>query len=159
MSTEILKIRFINKALNKYQNKYDYSKVIYENSKTLICIHCNKCRNDFLITPNNFFQYSEPCCYCRKQKGRLRNNDKYSEFKDCKIIQFDKNINQIKEFLNIDKIIKETGINKIKKSDIKRCCLLNHNKLNSDKQSFNYSKACDNIWIFDIDKEKMKNRN
>ena len=43
---------FIKKAILKYENKYDYSKVNYINNKTKVCIIC-PIHGEFWQTPNN----------------------------------------------------------------------------------------------------------
>ena len=42
---------FINKAKLLYDNLFEYSKVIYKNSRIKVCIHSNLLNEDFLITP------------------------------------------------------------------------------------------------------------
>lgn len=155
MNNEENKIKFIEKGKEKYKNQFDYSNVEYVNSKTKINIICNRCQNNFLITPSNFLQYIQPCPICRKETGRNK-KDNYSEFNNSQILQYDKNLNFIKKYQNINEIIETTGINKIKKADIKRCCLLNHNKINKQMDKIKYSISCDNIWFFDCDKDKIK---
>ena len=44
---------FIKKAIAKFGNKYDYSKVNYINNHTKICIICPE-HGEFEIEPNNF---------------------------------------------------------------------------------------------------------
>lgn len=52
---------FINKAINKFGNKYDYSKVIYKNNKINIKIICS-IHGEFEITPDNFLNNSKYGC-------------------------------------------------------------------------------------------------
>ena len=113
MNNEENKIKFIEKGKKKYKNQFDYSNVEYVNSKTKINIICNRCQNNFLITPSNFLQYIQPCPICRKETGRNK-KDNYSEFNNSQILQYDKNLNFIKKYQNINEIIETTGINKIK---------------------------------------------
>lgn len=49
---------FINKAKLLYDNLFDYSKVIYVNSRIKVCIHSNLLNEDFLITPSKFLSGS-----------------------------------------------------------------------------------------------------
>ncbi len=53
---------FVNKAKRLYGDKYDYSKVIYVNTETKVCITCPE-HGDFWITPHNFLNnHSCPEC-------------------------------------------------------------------------------------------------
>lgn len=56
---------FIEKAIKKHGNKYDYSKVEYINNKTKVCIICNRCGAEFYVRPNDFLIKSG-CINCRK---------------------------------------------------------------------------------------------
>ena len=55
---------FLLKAKNKYEDKYDYSKVEYVNSKTKVCIICPK-HGEFYITPKQHLQ-GHGCTKCAK---------------------------------------------------------------------------------------------
>ena len=48
--------KFIDSAKKVHGDKYDYSKVVYVNSKTKIIIICNTCIYEWLQTPNNHIQ-------------------------------------------------------------------------------------------------------
>lgn len=53
---------FIDKCIITYGNKYDYSKVVYINNKTKVCIICPE-HGEFFIRPNDFLTgYSCPEC-------------------------------------------------------------------------------------------------
>lgn len=52
---------FIEKAIKKYGNKYDYKKVNYINSVRKVCITCSE-HGDFYISPNSFLNG----CGCRQ---------------------------------------------------------------------------------------------
>ena len=58
---------FIKRAAKLYGNRYDFSKVVYINSSTKVCITCQE-HGDFWITPNNFLQ-GHKCAAC---SGRQR---------------------------------------------------------------------------------------
>ena len=60
--------KFIEKAINKYGDKYDYSKVEYVNSQTPIMITC-KIHGDFWMRPNDHLQGQE-CPKCKISKLR-----------------------------------------------------------------------------------------
>ena len=47
---------FITKSTLLYDNLFDYSKVLYVNSRTKVLIHSNLLNEDFLITPAKFLQ-------------------------------------------------------------------------------------------------------
>lgn len=158
-------MNFLNKCKNKYPDEFDYSKVIYTNAKTKTSFICKKHNFEFQITPTNFLSYKYPCPICRKENGRSKNNEKnayYSVNINDKIIQCDKNkISIISEYNNLDDIFIKTTLNKIKKSDIKRCCNLNHYKINdlvdeNKKIKFNkISSSCSNIWFYKMDYKKI----
>ena len=58
---------FIERARQLYGDKFDYSKVVYVNSETKICITCPE-HGDFWMTPNNFLN-NHKCPTC---SGRQR---------------------------------------------------------------------------------------
>ena len=53
---------FIDRAKRLYGNKYDYSKVVYVNTETKVCITCPE-HGDFWITPHNFLN-NHGCPMC-----------------------------------------------------------------------------------------------
>ena len=58
------KEEFINKVLKKYGNdSFDFSNVVYINSKTPIKLFCNKCQKEFEILPNNLLM-GHGCSKC-----------------------------------------------------------------------------------------------
>ena len=61
---------FIKKANEKHNGKYDYSKVIYVNNYTKICIICPK-HGEFLQTPSNHLS-GQGCPKCKDDKTRER---------------------------------------------------------------------------------------
>jgi hypothetical protein len=65
---------FIDKATLMYNNLFDYSKVIYVNSRTKILIHSNLANEDFLITPNKFLQGDVKQKYLKIPKKDIPNN-------------------------------------------------------------------------------------
>lgn len=50
------KEEFIEKGIFLYEGLFDYSNVIYVNSRTKVLIHSNLINEDFLITPSKFLQ-------------------------------------------------------------------------------------------------------
>jgi len=59
---------FIEKANKKHNNRYDYSKVEYKNSKTKVIIICPK-HGEFKQSPNSHLRGSG-CLFCGKEKIR-----------------------------------------------------------------------------------------
>lgn len=55
--------KFIKQAKIKNDNKFDYSKTNYINSKTNIIVICKKCNYEFTILPNNHLQ-GRKCVRC-----------------------------------------------------------------------------------------------
>lgn len=68
---------FIAKAIDKHGNKYDYSKVIYKNANTKVCIICHEKdengneHGEFWQTPSQHLHYG--CIKCANEK---KNSDK-----------------------------------------------------------------------------------
>jgi nucleoside-diphosphate kinase len=60
---------FIEKAIKKHNNKYNYDFVNYINSKTKVKIVCSK-HGPFEQTPNNHL-YGKGCKKCKKSKGEV----------------------------------------------------------------------------------------
>lgn len=68
---------FIAKASKLHNNKYDYSKVIYENSRTPITIICKK-HGEFTQTPNNHLKGRGcPKCQLKSQTKLYEELQKY----------------------------------------------------------------------------------
>ena len=63
MSNKKTKEEFIKEATDKHEGKYDYSKVVYINSKTKVCIICPKHgHGEFLQTTND---HSKGQCFTK----------------------------------------------------------------------------------------------
>lgn len=79
---------FIKKAIAKFGNKYDYSKVNYINNHTKICIICPE-HGEFEIEPNNFI-HGKGCMLCQRKKNfytflsraNTKFNGKYKYFEE-----------------------------------------------------------------------------
>ena len=70
-SYETLQLRlneFIEKAKDKHGNKYNYSKVIYKDSKTPVIIICNICNNEFEQIRNTHLIGDGGCKVCAINK-------------------------------------------------------------------------------------------
>ena len=83
-SVEERKQNFINKAVEKFNNKYDYSKVNYINQQTKVCIICPE-HGEFWQTPADHIKYNG-CKKCQNiergyntfiSKGKIIHNNKY----------------------------------------------------------------------------------
>lgn len=73
---------FVKRAREVHNNKYDYSKVEYVNSRTKVCISCVQ-HGDFYQTPNNHLR-GQGCPKCREYKGEAQ----ISEFLKAHNIEF-----------------------------------------------------------------------
>jgi len=63
---------FINKAIKKHKNKYDYSQVVYKNSITKIKIYCNTCKDYFSQRPGEHINGAGcPKCAHKKINDKL----------------------------------------------------------------------------------------
>ena len=76
MGKLLSKIEFIRKANQVHNNEYDYSKVVYKNSATKICIICPE-HGEFWQTPGNHLRGNK-CPKCAN-KIRNKNNIKTTE--------------------------------------------------------------------------------
>ena len=54
---------FIQKAKEVHGDRYDYSKVEYQNVRTPVCIKCNKCGKEFWQIPDHHLR-NHGCPYC-----------------------------------------------------------------------------------------------
>ena len=73
---------FIKKAKEIHNNNYDYTKVIFVNSKTPIIIICNKCNNEFKNTTNAHLNGDGGCKICainKFKKERTFTNEQFIE--------------------------------------------------------------------------------
>ena len=66
MSNKLTQEQFISKAIKVHGNKYDYSKVVYINSKTKVSIRCTTHDIVFAQTPNNHMN-GQGCPMCSKE--------------------------------------------------------------------------------------------
>lgn len=58
---------WINAAKRIHGDKYDYSKVIYINNHTKVCIICKECGNEFWIIPTKHLYQKHGCPKCAHQ--------------------------------------------------------------------------------------------
>lgn len=86
-------VHFIRKAKEIHGDKYDYSKVVYKNNYSDVCIICPD-HGDFFQPPNRHTTFKSGCPQCRESKGErlikrwLRDNNIMFEseyrFSDCR---------------------------------------------------------------------------
>lgn len=103
---------FIEKAIKIHGDKYDYSKVVYVNAKSKVCIICRKCGKYFWQTPNKHLL--KQGCVCHKQTKLeleienflIKNNIKYEVEKTFKWL---KNI-KTNNLLRLDFFLPEYNI-------------------------------------------------
>ncbi len=91
-SNKLNNLKFIEKAKDIHDNKYDYSKVEYVHSKSKIIIVC-KTHGDFIQKPNHHLN-GAGCPICKESRGEREikkhlNNNKIifihqKRFQDCK---------------------------------------------------------------------------
>ena len=68
--------QFIAKAINVHGNKFDYSKVYYENNRTEVCIIC-KVHGEFWQRPNHHLSQKQGCPACGGT--RLKSREQFIE--------------------------------------------------------------------------------
>lgn len=74
MEKQKMKERFIEKAINKHGNKYDYSKVEYVSSREKVCIICPE-HGEFWQSPSSHVRgYACPKCANTKRGDTFRDN-------------------------------------------------------------------------------------
>lgn len=81
--------RFIEKAKEKYGDKYDYSKVNYVDTDTPVCIICPK-HGEFLMSPSSFLHRNCYGCHtCKKEKNFIEKaNEKYANKYDYSKVKY-----------------------------------------------------------------------
>ncbi len=133
---------FIKKAKETHGDKYDYSKVIYINSKIPVIIICNICNNEFKQNRNSHLQGDGGCKECYKIKFKKNRTFTKLEFiskaKEKHGDNYDySQINYINSQTHINIICKEHGQfkqkpnNHLQGNGCKKCA----NKLNSKKMT------------------------
>lgn len=70
---------FINRAKKVHGDKYDYSKVVYINAKTKVCIRCKDCDLDFMQSPSNHLN-GRGCPHCRNIRISQTQKSNTTEF-------------------------------------------------------------------------------
>jgi len=89
---------FVQKANDKHENKYDYSKVVYINAFTPITIVCPK-HGDFITTARNHYYKGYGCKKCSFSNPHNKLN-KESFVKKAKLIHKDKYDYSKTEYIN-----------------------------------------------------------
>lgn len=75
----LMKNRFIEKAISKFGDKFKYDKVDYINSSTKIIITC-PIHGDFETTPSQFLQSKHGCKKCAIKEGHQKQTRTTKEF-------------------------------------------------------------------------------
>lgn len=90
MNKEYKLTRFLEKAQDKFGNKFDYSKVDYVNSATKIIITC-PIHGDFETTPSKFLQSKHGCRKCSfEESHKLQRKSTEQFIEECKSIWKDR---------------------------------------------------------------------
>ena len=76
---EKLKNEFISKSIEKFGDKFDYSKVDYVDCKTPIILICRK-HGEFITTPDRHLRYKSGCPWCNRRKQSKGEEMTYKEF-------------------------------------------------------------------------------
>lgn len=78
---------FIQQAIGVHGNRYDYSKVQYNETHTNVCIICNKCGKEFWQTPHNHLE-GQGCHWCagKKKTTEMFKGELYSIYGDTYIL-------------------------------------------------------------------------
>ncbi len=71
MARKLTQEEFIAKAVAIHGDKYDYSKVVYINTRTKIEVSCNHCGNTILIPPKKHLLPQRGCRRCHHNKQRM----------------------------------------------------------------------------------------
>lgn len=72
--------QFIKELIEKFGNKFDYSKVEYVNAKTKIILICNDCGCEFKVTPDNILRSKIGCPKCAeisRRKAKTYTTEKF----------------------------------------------------------------------------------
>ena len=95
---KLTRIEFIAKAYKVHGNKYDYSRVEYQNSKNKIQILCKRCLNYFFQTPGNHLTGHNCTCY------KIKNTDSFID--EAKKVHGGKYIYTLTIYKQYDKVVK-----------------------------------------------------
>lgn len=91
--------RFVEKAQKVHNDKYDYSKLVYVNAKTKVCISCPK-HGDFYQLPSKHLS-GNTCPKCADEKRNINNTKRNDDFiAESKIIHNNKYIYDKVEYIN-----------------------------------------------------------
>ena len=163
MNKDKLKQDFLNKAKEKYKDKYDYSLVEYINNKTNVKIICNKCKKIFEQTPSMHLKKDKKCACERLEKNKQRfiesSKIKYNNRYDYSFVEYKGNKERVLiKCTKHNELFKTTPRNHLfKSSGCRKCAKENmiengHKKVKSNEQfildsqlkygnKYNYSKC------------------
>lgn len=93
---------FVNKAIKRWGNRYDYSQVRYINSRTPVLIFCHRHQHTFSQTPKAHFAAKHNCCpICAKEvAGSFQNQWREVEKKVMENDTIDKTMKQYHSLLD-----------------------------------------------------------
>ena len=74
---------FIERSAEKHNNRYDYFKTEYINTRTKVIVICKE-HGEFIISPDNHLGQGQGCVKCSQEKHKLTtiSNDKLIKFKE-----------------------------------------------------------------------------
>jgi Zn ribbon nucleic-acid-binding protein len=133
---------FIEKAINKYGDKYDYSLVEYVNSKTKVKIICS-IHGVFFKTPNDLLNGYE-CTECSKYKNNKVKKNKEKKYfidksnkihnnkYDYSLVEYVNNKTNVKIICPIHGVFEQTPIRHYKTNGCKKCSYDQRKHTNED---------------------------
>ena len=133
---------FIEKSKSRHGDKYDYSKVVYVNSKIKVTIICKE-HDEFKQTPNSHLK-GRGCMRCYKEKPlkefKLKLIEKFGKYYDLSTIRYKNVRTPVKVICPIHGEFKQTPIKLLSKSG--GCTTCNFiNKSNKIHNKYDYSKV------------------
>ena len=80
------KEEFIELAKKIHGNSYDYSKVEYKTCKDKVILKCNRCGQEFLVTPDKHLNRASGCPHCKLASQNVLYNKLLKSFPNIKIL-------------------------------------------------------------------------
>lgn len=118
------KENFIKRSIERYGSKFDYSGVVYINSKTKIKLNCNKCGFTFFQIPNRHFLQHTECIECKKReydRTFLSRCSKVHENKYIYLSNFKSRLEKIKIYCPTHGVFFQVAANHLKKGGCPKC--------------------------------------
>ena len=91
------KEKFIEKAKNKFHNKYEYCDINYIDSKTKIKIKCNEHNNYFLQVPAEHLRGRNGCKFCQEKNTTVKDVKEKIDKNKSKILTINEFIKRAKK--------------------------------------------------------------